>query len=525
LPRSATLQRSSTARPEHLLGSTVPRVYTSPLVKGRRGPCGCGCALTPRTSLGFSAIQFATDVLGIELIPWQRWLLIHALELLPDGRFRFRTVLVLAARQNGKTLIVEVKNLWKLFVLRVPLVIGTAQILDYAEESWDKAVEMVESIPDLRAELVHVDRTNGKKAFRLAGGMRWKIAAASRKGGRSLSADDVNLDELREHHTWESWGAVTKTTMARRKAQIWAFSNAGDDRSVVLNDLQDKGLAAIENPSADSSLGLFEWSAPEDCPIDDPRYWAMANPSLGYPQGISLEALRSALETDPEPIFRTECLCQRVPDLVPSKIPLTAWVNCADATSKMVGGLVLTWEVSWHRDKAAICAAGFRPDGLPHVELVEYRDGTDWLPVRFGEIAARQPAVAVVFDPGGPAGSMLTEVTEKLPARLEPKPMTMRDAAHACGRIYDAVLARQMRQLGDDRLLEMLRKSATRSLADAWAWDRKHSGGDICGLVGITNALHGLMLYGQPPAPAPPPVMVRAEKVHSETADLASIGF
>jgi hypothetical protein len=36
-----------------------------------------------------------------------------------------------SARQNGKTtMLVEVKNLWKMFVLQVPLIIGTAQILD-----------------------------------------------------------------------------------------------------------------------------------------------------------------------------------------------------------------------------------------------------------------------------------------------------------------------------------------------------------------------------------------------------------
>jgi hypothetical protein len=121
-----------------------------------------------------------------------------------------------------------------------------------------------------------------------------------------------------------------------------------------------EGPATVEDPSADSSLGIFEWSAPDDCPIDDPNMWRLANPSLGYPQGISHEALRAALETDPEPIFRTECLCQRVPDLVPSKIPLTAWVKCADPASQMVGGLVLSWEVSWNRSRAAIGVAGYR---------------------------------------------------------------------------------------------------------------------------------------------------------------------
>lgn len=518
----AALRSSATL----LLGSTTPRIYTPPLITGPAGPCGCGCALTQKTSLGFSAIEFGEEVLGFELMPWQRWLLVHALELLADGRFRFRTVLILVARQNGKTTLIEVKNLWKMFVLRVPLVIGTAQILDYAEESWDKAVDIVTDIPELNAEVAHVDRTNGKKALKLVNGTRWKIAAASRRGGRSLSADDVNLDELREHHTWESWAAVTKTTMARRKAQVWALTNAGDDRSVVLNALQEKGRAAVEDPSVDSSMGLFEWSAPDDCPTDDPQMWRLANPSLGYPQGISFEALRAAQQTDPEPIFRTENLCQRVPDLVPSKIPLTAWVKCRDPGSQIADGVVLSWEVSWDRSRAAIGVAGYRSDGLPHVELIEYREGTTWMPGRMGEIATRQPVLAVIYNPTGPGASLLNDVTERLPAKLEPEPMTARDQANACGRLYDAAIANTLRHLGDDRLLEMLRRSATRTLVDAWAWDMRHSMGEISGLCAITNALGGLSIHGQPKAPAQPPVVILTKAAaQSETDDLAHIGF
>jgi len=512
-----------------LLGSTTPRIFTPPLVRGRRGPCGCGCALTPASSLGFSATDFAEEVLGFDLIPWQRWLLIHALELRPDGRFRFRTVLVLVARQNGKTTIVEVKNLWKMFVLRVPLVIGTAQNLDVSEESWDKAVEIVESIPELAAEVPReggVVRVNGKKSLKLVHGSRWKVAAASRRGGRGLSGDDVNLDELREHQTWDSWAAVTKTTMARRKAQIWAFSNAGDDRSVVLNDLVEKGRATATDPGEDASLGHFEWSAPDNCPIDDPAMWRLANPSLGYPQGISVEALRAALETDPEPIFRTECLCQRVPDLLPSKIPVTAWVKLADPASQLSGGLVLSWEVSWDRGHAAIGVAGYRADGRAHIELIDYRPGTDWLPGRFGELVGRHPVTATVFNPSGPGASLLTEVTERLPPKLEPHALTAREMANACGYLYDQTIAGQLRHLGDDRLLEALRKSATRPLVDAWAWDLKHSVGEISGLSAVTSALYGLHVYGQPPAPAPPPMVARVGGgTRSETNDLATAGF
>src|SRR5450759_3088721 len=75
-----------------LRGSTEPRIWTPPLRE-----------LTPEESLGFAAVKFATAVLLLVLFPWQEWLLIHMLELRPDGQFRFRTVVVLVARQNGKS--------------------------------------------------------------------------------------------------------------------------------------------------------------------------------------------------------------------------------------------------------------------------------------------------------------------------------------------------------------------------------------------------------------------------------------
>lgn len=490
-----------------LTGSTTPRLWTRPLVQGKPGPCGCGCALTPVTSRGFSAVRFAHDVLGITLLPWQRWLLIHALELGSDGRFRFRTLLVLVARQNGKTTLVEVKNLWKMFVLRVPLVIGTAQNLDISEESWDKAVEIVESIPELNSEVRHVDRTNGKKALRLANGSRWKIAAASRKGGRGLSGDDVNLDELREHQTWESWAAVTKTTMARRNPQVWAYSNAGDDKSVVLNALHEKGRAAVESPdNADSSLGLFEWSAPDDvkctcavptghssdCRLQDRTAWAQSNPSLGYT--VTEEALASALATDPEPIFRTECLCQRVETLAESwqVIGQARWEARADEASQVVDPVCFAVDVTPDRRYACIGVAGRRADGDLHVEVVEHRSGTSWVVERALQLSDTHQPLTWVIDPSGPAGSLLTDFEA---AGIEVTLQSARDAAQACGSLYDGIAgdAPNTWHIGQGMLTAALAGALKRPLADAWAWDRRSVSVDISPLVVVTSARWGFM--------------------------------
>jgi hypothetical protein len=486
-----------------MYGSTTPRLWTRPLVKGLPGPCGCGCALTKATSKGFSIVDYATDVLGIRFLPWQRWLLIHAMELKPDGRFRFRTVLVMVGRQNGKTTTLEVKNLWKMFVLQVPLIIGTAQDLTAAEETWEHALEMVEGCPELAAEVKHVDKTNGKKALRLTNGSRWLVKAATRKGGRSFSADDINLDELREHLNWDSWSAVTKTMMARPKAQAWCCSNAGDARSVVLNSLQAKARAADPN----GSLGLFEWSAPDDtrctceridpdphtvtCQLRDPRLWAMANPAYGYT--ITEEAMLSALETDPEPVFLTECLCVRVADLTGGIIPAALWATREDVESEAVGRVGLAIDASPDLKSAAIAITGVRSDGKRHWQLLEHQPGSDWVVPKLVELRDGTDEVdklefgPVGVDPSGPAGALIADLGT---AGFEVVDCSGRSLVQAWGTFSKDVKDDLGKHLGQEGLEAAIRDARAAPSGDVERFSRKKSTGDICPLVAVTISDH-----------------------------------
>lgn len=447
----------------------------------------------------------------MDVLPWQRWLLIHALELVPGGRFRFRTVLILVARQNGKTTLVEVKNLWKMFVLQVPLVIGTAQSLDISEESWDKAVEIVESVPELAIEIKHIDKTNGKKALKLANGSRWKIAAASRRGGRGLAGDDVNLDELREHQSWESWGAVTKTTMARPNAQIWAYSNAGDDKSLVLNDLQAKGRAAAEHPAdADPTLGYFEWSAPDDVrctcvrPANDPHRpdcrlwdrtaWAQANPSLGLT--ITEQAIATALGTDPDAIFRTEVLCQHVQSLVAEwqVIGELAWTTAERLTSRLDSQPAFGVYVPPDRSYAAIGVAGTSTVGGRHIEVtgngstLDYRPGTDWVVPRLRDLEKWNPLAVVIDD------KALQEEAEA--AGLVIHRATASDMVTGCGYLYDGIAGadvegRDVHHIGQPDLTAAVRGAVKRDVGGSWAWQRRDLAVDVTPLAAVSLALFG----------------------------------
>lgn len=481
----------SRSRPERL-GCEVPRVFTPPLRK-----------LTPKTSAGFALIEFAEGVLDMELLPWQKWLAIHALELLPDGTFRFRTVVLLVARQNGKSTFLQVLALFFLYVRGVALVIGTAQNLDIAEEVWQGAVDIAQDVPDLAAEIERVTMVNGKKALELRGRERYKVQAANRRGGRGLSGDLVMLDELREHQTWAAWAAVTKTTMARVLAQVWAASNAGDATSVVLHFLRVLAHLSLGDPDAlrlgavvpdeidevdDDSLGIFEWSAPPGCATNDRDGWAQANPSLGHT--ITERAIASALRTDPEAVFRTEVLCQWVDHIDPPVVDPAIWQAITDPQSQVKTLAGFGFDVSPGSESAAINAAGVRADTHAHLEMVDHKPGTDWCLAKLVALWVKWQ-VPIVLDPANPGARAFVEPLEA--AGVKVVQVKSHEYAHACQHFVTEVTALRVRHQGWPELAVALAAAKKRDIGDGgWGWARKKATADISPLVAATLALHGL---------------------------------
>ena len=466
---------AATAPSDGLLGSTEPRLFTAP-----------ARPLTRATSLGFEACEFVEGVVGDTLLPWQRWLFEHALELTPDGRFRFRTVLVLVGRQSGKSTWAKYLALWRLFAdADGPLlVLGTAQNLDVSEALWKQAVETAEDCLPLRRQIAQVEMSSGRKTLTLKGGRSYKVQSANRRGGRGMSGDLVLLDELREHQTWDAWSAVSKTTMARPRAQLVCLSNAGDDNSVVLNALRERALASLDDPL--SSIGIFEWSAPDGCDIKDPSFWPMSTPSLGYL--IESESIASALATDPEWVFRTEVLCQRVNRAAVSALP--EWPMVAEPDAKAEPGLPCGFavDVSWDRSRAWIAAAVRLPDGRAHLEAMDSREGTDWVLPRLRELQGRwSPLAVAVQASGAPASTLLGELEEFLDVPVVA--LGAADLARSCGQLFDGVRNRTVRHPGQEPVDTAALHAAIRPLSDAWVFDRKRSPVDIAGLMAEAMAL------------------------------------
>lgn len=284
--------------PRRVYGHQCPRVFTPP-----RRP------LTPQASAGYAAIHFAEwlhreldgtrySELAPKLNPWQRWFLIHALELNPDGSYRFKTVLLRVARQNGKTFIAGLLILFRMFVDGDAQVIGVAQKLATAKKAWEHAQNIIDAIPKLKNEHGGFSNTNGELWFELTGGQRYWVDSAD-NGGRGLTFDLVFVDEIPKHKMVKAWSALSKTTAACRRSQLIAASNAGDVEAVVQRFLHMQAMDAIEANDDTTTIGLFWWT-----PLDTPDAWAYSNSSMNY--NLPEENRAAYWVADPRPVFESE---------------------------------------------------------------------------------------------------------------------------------------------------------------------------------------------------------------------------
>lgn len=421
------------------MGKTEPRLWTPPLRE-----------LTPETSLGFACVEYATDVLHKNLYPWQKWALIHMLEITGDiggdWRFRFRTVLILISRQNGKTVLSEVIASFFLNVLCVDSVFGTSLSLDKAEEVWEAVVQDQETIPELSAELHRVGRTNGSKKLVLTGLRQYKVGAPTRRAGRGDSNDLVLLDEVREQRDWETWSASVASTNAKPNGMVVCFSNAGDPDSVVLRQLRETAIADINGSEAGdyggdvdaTTLGLFEWSAEDGAATDDIEQLAQANPAMGYGY-LTERALMSNRKTFPESKFRSECMCQQVETILPAPFPDGAWASGLDMQSYIApeSELYFGLDLSADRKWASISVCGMREDGHYHIEVVARRVGTAWVEDWFRARAYKGSMNLAFQSRGAPVTGLAEQIcTIKGINRI---PIEGGDLTAGWGRFYDAV--------------------------------------------------------------------------------------
>lgn len=319
-----------------VLGHSLPRIHPK---------------LEELPSKGQELVDFSASV-GLELMDWQKWLAIEAHKVKPDGRWRYPLIAAVVARQNGKSTLMISRILAGLFLWNDPLQIGSAHRLTTSLETFRHIVNLIESNDSLSSKVKRIRWAHGSEEIETIHRTRYMVKAANSAARGISKPETIYMDELREMKDSEAWSSMRYTMMAAKNPQVWTLSNAGDQHSVILNQLRERGLAA--SGGSDDDIGYFEWSAPND-EIDNVANWQASNPSLG--RTIHIDNIKSSMNDDPS-VFRTEVLCRWVDSINPA-IPPIEWAACED-TALELDDTKLTWlglDLSPDRRHGALVAA------------------------------------------------------------------------------------------------------------------------------------------------------------------------
>lgn len=295
---------------------------------------GLGGVQTPRIhsklndlpSKGQEMIDFATE-LGINLMEWQKFVCINGHKVRSDGRWAHSELGLIMARQQGKSTLMMLRILTGMFVWGEGLQLASAHRLTTSLETFRQIVALIETNPKLEKEVKKIRWQHGAEEIELFGNRRFVVKAANNAARGLSKPETIHLDELREYKDEDAWSSMRYSMMAAKNPQVWIYSSAGDQHSVILNKLRERALVSA---TTNDPIGWFEWSAEPDAPILLPsgemnwQAFAQANPSLGIT--IHPDNLKAVIN-DPPDIVRTEVLAQWV-DTINSAIDAQKWGLC-----------------------------------------------------------------------------------------------------------------------------------------------------------------------------------------------------
>lgn len=480
------------------------------------------------TQLGQEAVELAAHA-GLMLDEWQA----YALEriLAEDGQQRpaaFEAALIVP-RQNGKGSILEALSLAWLFLTDAPLILHSAHEFKTAADGFRRVRGLIRTTPKLARRVERVTTAAGNEAIELETGQRLRYVARSKGSGRGFTAGKLILDEAYAIEA-EEMAALLPTLATQPEGHIVYASSAGMVSSDHLRSVRNRGRAG-----GDPGLCYLEWGGTvecldscvhllddDDCALNDRREWRRSNPAYG----IRIESKfianeRRSFVEQPEKFARERMGIWDDP-IALTVVSLESWADCTDETSKPTVRPVFGIDVAPGSRSAAITATMWRPDGLPHVEVVAHAPGTEWVARRCADLLKHRP-LDWALDPAGPAGALLPDLALY---GVEPRELSSRDLGQACEAFASTVAGKALRHLGDPILSRAIAGAGRRDIGDGlWAWSRRKSETDICPLVAATIALWALSVSPLPVGPPPAPEMVALTDSRPETSDLATAGF
>ncbi|WP_257202958.1 phage terminase family protein [Corynebacterium cystitidis] len=471
-----------------------------PTLEGRQEPQRLVCWRGGDTTHGEKAIRLASRF-GIRLMPWQREQVLLALAVDEGGKWLHPDVVLICPRQNGKSLILEVIMLYRLFVLHHKIIFS-AQRWSTAKSIRNRMWAKIKSRKWARDRLTRNTSSAGEAEMETVDG--GKIQYTTRSGDMGRGFDEVDLWIADEAYNLDSAeiDAVAPTQLAAEDPQSYFTSSAVNRVKHSKGDELSRMRARVLSDEEDTTTLYAEFCAPDGMGMDDRLAWMLANPSYGViADEKKIMSMRKKLSDDG---FQVEML------------GWGAWFDDGVDGDQFLVDLDL-WEelvLAPPPFSDACLGVGVQPDGAAAgVVLAQLMgDGRVFLSANPLDTFDRDEIVAAakrvvdevdpvanVFDPFGP-GSTLEDAFDKAGVGYE----TLNGGQVSAGYelLIRMVAEGKVAHDGDPRWLDQWQVADERGKGRYRSFDR--FSGDVTLLDAASMALFGLVEFGAVSGPVGP---------------------
>lgn len=418
---------------------------------------------------------------GIGLDDWQAEV-VRGILRESGGTWSAAVAGLVVGRQNGKGQILAALELYGLCVLGENI-LHTAHAVKTSSDAFRRLWSVIQAHDDLARLVERHSQMIGAEYIALSNGGRIAFTTRSASAGRGLSVDRLVVDEAEDLPAAEV-GALAPTVFSRPHAQSLYFGTAPGP----MHDAESfRTMRQSAHDGTNPRLAWWEWCAEWGADVDDESLWRSVNPAVASGR-VPLEAVRNDRSVLPVDQFKAERLSMWAPHQITDLAVFDhgAWADLEDRQSEPHQRIVVGLDAPPSRDKATVCLAALRDDGLHHLEWYATEEGISWLP-EWVAVRMVRGVRAVVVDERSPLA--------ELDWRAAGVRLTLagsREVSEAAGGMWDAVHDRKLRHRGQVELSRGVLDARTRPMrgGQAFAWDRKAPGSSA--LIAASLALWGV---------------------------------
>lgn len=427
---------------------------------------------------------------GIELDPWQKWLLKHVLERYPEGhelagQLRYRQVVISMGRQNGKSLLGGILGVYGLLIHQKSgaQVLSLASSIDQARIIYNRVLFVIQNNPYLSKRFKKASESRG--IVTADGTGRYDVKPAKEGALQGIPISLCLFDEL--HLAKEGmWSAAVLGTAQRRDGMVLGITTAGDQNSQTLLDLYKQGQKAAAGDPELERFGFFVWEAPQHAKVTDIDALKQANPSIAAGR-IPIDEVLSDMKTLPEHEARRYRLNQFISGTASSWITSDTFRKAGTKVNVDQTGGVFAVDITKNWEHATIAYANAVGDEH-QTELVQTFVNTNETQLfnRLVDLYQKHQPRAIALD-----DRALPGLGKRLKlAGIPTYQLWTKEVSAACSVVYALFSTGKGKHNNDPLLISQSPNGIAKYSGETWLISRKESLGEIDALMATVMALY-----------------------------------